>query len=152
MLLQEMLRDPNMLQYSAVVVDEVHERSVNVDLILGFLRNLVAAKEGSTARKHPLKVVVMSATADVEGLVKFFGDSQPVLNTEKTVAKTAKENKSNVSTCYVEGRQYPVKTVYLPQPTQGHLGGGDTQGLGDARDLGSPKACLPDTLQGTFAR
>jgi ATP-dependent RNA helicase DHR2 len=118
MLLQEMLRDPNMLQYSAVVVDEVHERSVNVDLILGFLRNLVAAKEGSTARKHPLKVVVMSATADVEGLVKFFGDSQPVLNTEKTVAKTAKENKSNVSTCYVEGRQYPVKTVYLPQPTQ----------------------------------
>ncbi|CAG5147556.1 uncharacterized protein ALTATR162_LOCUS2057 [Alternaria atra] len=118
MLLQEMLRDPNMLQYSAIVVDEVHERSVNVDLILGFLRNLVAAKEGSTARKHPLKVVVMSATADVESLVKFFGDSQPVSNTEKTVAKTATENKGNVSTCYVEGRQYPVKTVYLPQPTQ----------------------------------
>ncbi|KAG9192261.1 ATP-dependent RNA helicase DHR2 [Alternaria panax] len=118
MLLQEMLRDPNMLHYSAVVVDEVHERSVNVDLILGFLRNLVTAKEGSAVRKHPLKVVVMSATADVESLVKFFGDSQPVSNGEKTVAKTATENKSNVSTCYVEGRQYPVKTVYLPQPTQ----------------------------------
>ncbi|KAI4922548.1 hypothetical protein J4E90_000979 [Alternaria incomplexa] len=118
MLLQEMLRDPNMLQYSAVVVDEVHERSVNVDLILGFLRNLLSAKEGSVARKHPLKVVVMSATADVESLVKFFGDSQPVSNTEKAIAKPTTESKGNVSTCFVEGRQYPVKTVYLPQPTQ----------------------------------
>lgn len=118
MLLQEMLRDPNMSQYSAIVVDEVHERSVNVDLILGFLRNLVADKEYNKARKHPLKVVVMSATADVESLVKFFGDGQSS-NSEKTVDKAkSPDTTSKVSTCYVEGRQYPVKTIYLPQPTQ----------------------------------
>jgi ATP-dependent RNA helicase DHR2 len=118
MLLQEMLRDPNMSQYSAVVVDEVHERSVNVDLILGFLRNLVTNKEGGATRKDPLKVVVMSATADVESLVKFFGDGQPSSDPESTTDKPKDTITSTVSTCYVEGRQYPVKTVYLPSPTQ----------------------------------
>ncbi|KAF1839728.1 P-loop containing nucleoside triphosphate hydrolase protein [Decorospora gaudefroyi] len=114
MLLQEMLRDRTMSQYSAVVVDEVHERSVNVDLILGFLRNLVAGK----TRTVPLKVVVMSATADVESLVKFFGNDQSSSNSEQTLNKLTDQDTSMVSTCYVEGRQYPVKTIYLPQPTQ----------------------------------
>jgi ATP-dependent RNA helicase DHR2 len=75
MLLQEMLRDPWLRQYSAVVVDEVHERSVNVDLILGFLRNLVSGKQKGRNGQR-MKVVVMSATADVDSLFKFF-DSAP---------------------------------------------------------------------------
>ncbi|KAF1938053.1 pre-mRNA-splicing factor ATP-dependent RNA helicase PRP16 [Clathrospora elynae] len=131
MLLQEMLRNPAMSQYSAVVVDEVHERSVNVDLILGFLRNLVTGQESASARQHPLKVIVMSATADVGSLVKFFEDSQPSPTTEKPPGNPIDESTSlkqaevasqavasRISTCFVEGRQYPVKTVYLPQPTQ----------------------------------
>jgi ATP-dependent RNA helicase DHR2 len=115
MLLQEMLRDPVMSQYSAIVVDEVHERSVNVDLILGFLKSLLYEIEdgGRGTRKHPLKVVVMSATADVESLVKFFEDSQaPVSSTKPPRIQR------QISTCFVEGRQYPVKTVYLTEPTQ----------------------------------
>lgn len=114
MLLQEMLRDPAMSQYSAIVVDEVHERSVNVDLILGFLKNLVDDMEsGGSKRKEPLKIVIMSATAHVESLVEFFGSNQtpasPVANTQ---------TERQISTCFVEGRQYPVKTSYLPEPTQ----------------------------------
>lgn len=71
MLLQEMLRDPQLTQYSAVIVDEVHERGVNVDLILGFLRNLVTGdKKGR--KGAPLKTIVMSATADTEALFMFF--------------------------------------------------------------------------------
>jgi ATP-dependent RNA helicase DHR2 len=113
MLLQEMLRDPTMPQYSAIVVDEVHERSVNVDLILGFLKNLVADMEtGGSKRKDPLKVVIMSATADVESLVNFFGNRPAVSDTPTS------KSEQQVSTCFVEGRQYPVKTVYLPEPTQ----------------------------------
>jgi ATP-dependent RNA helicase DHR2 len=114
MLLQEMLRDPAMKQYSAVVVDEVHERSVNVDLILGFLKNLV---DGQEKRGHPLKVVIMSATADVESLVKFFEGSQPQSSPEVGSLQTPPIS-PQISTCFVEGRQYPVKTVYLPEPTQ----------------------------------
>ena len=71
MLLQEMLRDPWLKSYSAIIVDEVHERGVNVDLILGFMRNMVAGElEGRG--EVPLKVVVMSATAEIERLEKFF--------------------------------------------------------------------------------
>ena len=71
MLLQEMLRDPWLKSYSAVIVDEVHERGVNVDLILGFMRNMAAG--GLEGRGGvPLKVVVMSATAEIERLENFF--------------------------------------------------------------------------------
>ncbi|KAL8715813.1 MAG: hypothetical protein Q9220_000480 [cf. Caloplaca sp. 1 TL-2023] len=71
MLLQEMLRDPWLRAYSAVVVDEVHERGVNVDLVLGFLNGMVDGKREGRGGV-PLKVAVMSATVDMEGLVGFF--------------------------------------------------------------------------------
>lgn len=71
MLLQEMLRDPWLRGYSAVIVDEVHERGVNVDLVLGFLRDMNAGKKEGRGGVG-MKVVVMSATADMEGLFKFF--------------------------------------------------------------------------------
>lgn len=71
MLLQEMLRDPYLKAYSAVIVDEVHERGVNVDLVMGFMRQMATGKtEGRGG--VPLKVVVMSATAEMERLGNFF--------------------------------------------------------------------------------
>lgn len=120
MLLQEMLGDSSLSQYSAIVVDEVHERSVNVDLILGFLRNMVrnVAKNAGAARKHPLKVVIMSATADVESLVEFFGNSDVETPANASKDLLSESDARAVSTCFVEGRQFPVKTVYLPSPTQ----------------------------------
>ncbi|KAF2466518.1 P-loop containing nucleoside triphosphate hydrolase protein [Lindgomyces ingoldianus] len=166
MLLQEMLRDPELGQYSAVVVDEVHERSVNVDLILGFLKNLLEVK--SNRRKAPLKIVIMSATADVESLVRFFGnglqssengsqhsgaasrvgngddvqsesswsgilsDEEPTANADSIKASrndliqkplSSLPEATHVSTCFVEGRQYPVKTIYLSEPTQDFVEG-----------------------------
>ncbi|KAI9846912.1 MAG: putative ATP-dependent RNA helicase dhr2 [Sclerophora amabilis] len=73
MLLQELLRDPWLRQYSAVVVDEIHERGVNVDLVVGFLRQILSSnKEGRGG--VPLKVIVMSATADMDQLRRFFSD------------------------------------------------------------------------------
>jgi len=75
MLLQEMLKDPNLRQYSAVIVDEIHERSVDVDLVAGFLRLLLHGDKkgrGGVA----LKVIVMSATLDMGGLEAFFGNKK----------------------------------------------------------------------------
>jgi ATP-dependent RNA helicase DHR2 len=135
MLLQEMLRDSAMSQYSCVVVDEVHERSVNVDLLLGFLKGIV--KGVNKKRKTPLKVVVMSATADVDGIARFFNEPMPngdvlgddgvadedggksdaaEVQKKDVVAKSPAPSKP-VSTCHVEGRQYPVKLSYLDRPT-----------------------------------
>jgi ATP-dependent RNA helicase DHR2 len=139
MLLQEMLRDSAMSQYSCVVVDEVHERSVNVDLLLGFLKGIV--KGVNKKRKTPLKVVVMSATADVDGIARFFNEPMPngdVLGDESltngdggdSIAASSSEAQDKsitvkqptalskpVSQCHVEGRQYPVKLSYLDRPT-----------------------------------
>ncbi|KAL8860510.1 MAG: hypothetical protein Q9178_003169 [Gyalolechia marmorata] len=81
MLLQEMLRDPWLKDYSAVLVDEVHERGVNVDLVMGFLRTIV---EGKSKGRYgiPLKIGVMSATVSMEGLTRFFeGGSEAPLST-----------------------------------------------------------------------
>ncbi|KAL1953054.1 hypothetical protein VTO42DRAFT_3726 [Malbranchea cinnamomea] len=140
MLLQEMLSDPWLRKYSAVVVDEVHERGVNVDLLLGFLRNMVSgAKEGRGG--VPLKVVIMSATADMESLKGFFEEglkqeeekvqsqkSEPEADsgqeTELSGGKTkAAHNKPReppskreVAVCHVKGRQFPVKIIYTPEP------------------------------------
>lgn len=77
MLLQELLRDHWLKEYSCVIVDEVHERGVNVDLVLGFLRRILEANRGAGREDGrqgvPLKVVVMSATADMGGIQEFFG-------------------------------------------------------------------------------
>lgn len=71
MLLQEMLHDPDLRKYSAVIVDEIHERSVDVDLIAGFLRTILHGdKKGRGG--VPLKVVIMSATFDLGGIEAFF--------------------------------------------------------------------------------
>jgi len=97
MLLNELMGDPGLTEYGVVVVDEVHERSVEVDLLLGFLRDLVAGKgEGARKRKEKsvgkLKVVVMSATADVEALRAFFEEG---FNTDSNDTGTADEQRSD---------------------------------------------------------
>ncbi|KAH7364612.1 P-loop containing nucleoside triphosphate hydrolase protein [Rhexocercosporidium sp. MPI-PUGE-AT-0058] len=77
MLLQEMLYDPNLRKYSAVIVDEIHERSIDVDLIAGFLRRLVHGDKSGRGG-IPLKVVIMSATLDLGGIEAFF--ARPTTN------------------------------------------------------------------------
>ncbi|KAK1147002.1 Salivary acidic proline-rich phosphoprotein 1/2 [Aspergillus melleus] len=129
MLLQEMLRDPWLTKYSAIVVDEVHERGVNVDLVLGFLRNMVSGKRGGRGGV-PLKVVVMSATADMESLLGFFKEgyqAQRAIESSGSGSKTdgkptkqkdASEKKASdeIAVCHIKGRQFPVKTIYSPEP------------------------------------
>ncbi|KAL4790430.1 P-loop containing nucleoside triphosphate hydrolase protein [Aspergillus venezuelensis] len=113
MLLQEMLHDPWLTKYSAVVVDEVHERGVNVDLVMGFLRNLVSGKKDGRGGV-PLKAVVMSATADMESLQEFFVEGfkgRKVKNDD-----VEKDEKDGIAVCHIKGRQFPVKTIYSPEP------------------------------------
>lgn len=115
MLLQEMLRDPWLTRYSAVVVDEVHERGVNVDLVLGFLRNLVSGKREGRGGV-PLKVVIMSATADMESLSGFFQEGLKRDGQGNGSGEATKGEEDDIAACHIKGRQFPVKTIYAPEP------------------------------------
>ncbi|ATY62088.1 Helicase-associated domain [Cordyceps militaris] len=103
-LLQELLRDPYLRQYSAVIVDEIHERSLDADLLVGFLKQILIA-----GPKHrggaPLKVVIMSATASVEVIKGFFNDDEMM-----------QHNRGGVNVLRIEGRQYPVEVQHEPRP------------------------------------
>jgi ATP-dependent helicase HrpA len=90
-LLAETQRDRSLKQYDTLIIDEAHERSLNIDFILGFLKNLLQ-------RRKDLRVVVSSATLDA-GMFSEYFDGAPVVN--------------------VEGRTFPVEDHYLPPQTDG---------------------------------
>ena len=86
LLLAETLSDPFLSQYEVIIVDEAHERSLNIDFLLGYLHRLAA-------RRPDLKIIITSATIDAEKFAAHFGGA-PVLN--------------------VSGRTYPVEIRYRP--------------------------------------
>ena len=69
LLLAEAAADPDLSRYDAVVVDEAHERSLNIDVLLGMLRTL-------RSRRPDLVVVVTSATIDAERIAEYLGDER----------------------------------------------------------------------------
>ena len=84
-LLSELQHDKNLSQYDTLIIDEAHERSLNIDFILGYLKQLLP-------RRPDLKVIITSATIDVERFSQHF-DNAPVIE--------------------VSGRTYPVDVHYL---------------------------------------
>jgi ATP-dependent helicase HrpA len=85
-LLAETRRDRDLLAYDTLIVDEAHERSLNIDFILGLLRRLLH-------RRRDLKLIITSATIDTEKFAAAF-DNAPVIE--------------------VSGRMYPVTIHYRP--------------------------------------
>lgn len=85
-LLAEIQKDKLLLQYDTIIIDEAHERSLNIDFILGYLKQLLP-------KRPDLKVIITSATIDVERFSNHFNHA-PVVE--------------------VSGRTYPVEVRYRP--------------------------------------
>ncbi|KAI1214813.1 P-loop containing nucleoside triphosphate hydrolase protein [Annulohypoxylon truncatum] len=102
-LLREVANDIALRKYSAVIIDEAHERSVNTDILIGMLSRVVKLREELSqegAKITPLKLIIMSATLRVDDFVKnktLFPLPPPILN--------------------VEGRQHPV-TMHFSRQTR----------------------------------
>jgi len=86
LLLRELETDPQLLRYDTLIIDEAHERNLNVDFLLGVVRRLVS-------RRPELRVLVTSATIETRRFAEYFGGA-PVVD--------------------VEGRSYPVELRYRP--------------------------------------
>lgn len=98
-LLQEMLRDPLLGAYDCVILDEVHERSVDCDLLLGYLKRIVSSPKLRRSKNlEPLRVVIMSATANVEELYDFFEPVKAGEPTRKSIVAKAQPPSSTAVT------------------------------------------------------
>ncbi|QJC56447.1 hypothetical protein HC248_01753 [Polaromonas vacuolata] len=89
-LLAETQTDPLLQAYDTIIIDEAHERSLNIDFLLGYLRQLLP-------RRPDLKVVITSATIDAQRFADYFASS-----------------KGPAPTIMVSGRMFPVEQRYRP--------------------------------------
>ncbi|HSH47026.1 MAG TPA: ATP-dependent RNA helicase HrpA [Halomonas sp.] len=94
-LLAETRNDPDLLRYEAIIIDEAHERSLNIDFLLGYLKRLLA-------RRPDLKVIITSATIDVARFAEHFA----------LVDSSGRRRPAPV--VEVSGRTYPVEVRYRP--------------------------------------
>jgi ATP-dependent helicase HrpA len=105
-LLAELARDRTLRRYDTIIIDEAHERSLNVDFLLGYLARLLH-------RRPDLKLIITSATIDPERFSRHFGGA-PVVE--------------------VSGRTYPVEVRYRPLAEDPDDDRDQTQGILDAVD------------------
>ncbi|WP_433203501.1 ATP-dependent RNA helicase HrpA [Nocardia sp. CA-107356] len=94
-LLAEIQRDRLLRRYDTIIIDEAHERSLNIDFLLGYLKQLLP-------RRPDLKVIITSATIDPELFARHFGK------------QTEDESATPAPIVEVSGRSYPVEIRYRP--------------------------------------
>ena len=101
-LLTEMQRDRLLLRYDTLIIDEAHERSLNIDFILGYLKQLLP-------RRPDLKVIITSATIDPERFATHFAPSQGQHSEGEH-----SDSRPAAPIIEVSGRTYPVEVRYRP--------------------------------------
>ncbi|MFG6280323.1 DUF3418 domain-containing protein [Microbacterium sp. 5K110] len=125
-LLNEIHRDRLLRRYDTIIVDEAHERSLNIDFLLGYLRRLLP-------QRPDLKVIVTSATIDPESFARHFAAPPTAPGGEPVPAPVIE----------VSGRTYPVEIRYRPPGGDGDAG--ETPEIPDAVAADAPSSRGPAT-------
>ncbi|OJD20646.1 hypothetical protein ACJ73_08021 [Blastomyces percursus] len=108
LLLREALVDPLLSRYSVIMVDEVHERSISTDVLLGVLRKI-------RKRRPELRIVISSATLQAEELLRFFAGDEFNPESEDELGGSI----GRIIT--LEGRMYPVDCLFLETPAEDYV-------------------------------
>ncbi|MFV0287143.1 MAG: DEAD/DEAH box helicase, partial [Demequina sp.] len=107
-LLAQIQRDPDLLAYDTLIIDEAHERSLNIDFLLGYLTNLLP-------RRPDLKIIITSATIDSQRFARHFAPGGPLPQvTAEEAADAAEDDAATAPVVEVTGRTYPVEIRYRP--------------------------------------
>lgn len=93
MLLQEFLGEPNLTSYGVIIVDEAHERTVNIDILLGILKTI-------TRSRPDMKLLISSATLDAQKFCNFFNGA-PLF--------------------HIQGPLFPIEIIYTKVPQANYL-------------------------------
>jgi len=102
-LLAETQGDPDLRRYGALILDEAHERSLNIDFLLGYLKRLLG-------RRPDLRVVISSATLDAGSFAGFFADR----GAGRSRDGLERDAPATVPVVEAAGRTFPVEEVFLP--------------------------------------
>ncbi|HZV93076.1 MAG TPA: DEAD/DEAH box helicase, partial [Caldimonas sp.] len=104
-LLAESQRDPLLKRYDTLIIDEAHERSLNIDFLLGYLKQLLP-------RRPDLKLIITSATIDAERFASHFATDFAAGPPQDKAAPS--EGSKPAPVIEVSGRLYPVELRYRP--------------------------------------
>lgn len=98
-LIREIMQDPLLRKYSVIMLDDVHERSLSTDLLMGLLKKI-------RKKRTDLKLIVSSATIEANKIARYFEDGESGLHSK---------------IIQIQGRQFEVERLFLEQPVKNFI-------------------------------